>query len=348
MPCHGDMWNAGSGEGWGWRCPGRDSRPRPSRHGNRATNFWANAAGFAPLDGRGRPSLSGLCWELRFEELFNSAQYFRPALRLVDRLPQRRASGDAVGEPRRELLHLPFRSGHFFFQQHLEVGTDHLVAVGFGGFVVGLVSRTIRGCGASLRWTAEGGCPYVNWTGGDARRSTYVLLDLAEDPRICRGHPAYHFVVVPSGAEFHGEGNLHGGSHRFENLADQRQIAQQAGAAVALHDFLRRAAEVQVDKIEAQVFHQARGIGQYCRTAAKELGRDRVLVFVEMKVASPNAKIAQDAVGRGELGHNQAASAEVLDEAAEDGVGNAGHGREHGGGSDADAADLQGRGKHPC
>src|ERR1700674_1085957 len=70
-----------------------------------------------------------------------------------------------------------------------------------------------------------------------------------------------------------------------------------------------------------------------------------MLVFIEMKVASPNAQVAQDAVSRGELGHDQAASAKILDEAAEDGVGDAGHGSKHRGGSDAYVPNLQNRRK---
>src|SRR6266446_3779303 len=71
-----------------------------------------------------------------------------------------------------------------------------------------------------------------------------------------------------------------------------------------------------------------------------------MLVLVEMKVASPNAQVAQNAVSRGELGHDQAASTKVLDEAAEDGVSYAGHGGKHGGRSDADIPNLQDRRKH--
>src|SRR5208337_4527718 len=136
--------------------------------------------------------------------------------------------------------------------------------------------------------------------------------------------------------------------HRFENLPDQRQIAQQSGAAIALHYFFRWAAQVQVDQVEAEVFHQARGIGQHARTAAEELCRDGVLVFVKVKVASLDALVAQNAVGRGELGHDQAASAKVLDEATENRVGDPGHGGEHGGGGDGDPADAQARRELPC
>jgi hypothetical protein len=64
-----------------------------------------------------------------------------------------------------------------------------------------------------------------------------------------------------------------------------------------------------------------------------------------MKIAAPNAQVAQDAVSRGELGHDQAASAKVLDKAAEDGVGDPGHGRKHGGRSEANVPNLQDRRK---
>src|ERR1035441_996745 len=47
------------------------------------------------------------------------------------------------------------------------------------------------------------------------------------------------------------------------------------------------------------------------------------------------------AAGRGELGHDEAASAEVANEAAKDGVGDSGHRGQDRGGRDADGADGQ-------
>ena len=82
--------------------------------------------------------LYGCDLEAALEELFDTDQYLGSGLGLVDGLAQGRASGDAVSEPGGELLHLAFCSGHFFFEQHLEIGADHLVAVGLGGLVVGL------------------------------------------------------------------------------------------------------------------------------------------------------------------------------------------------------------------
>ncbi len=76
--------------------------------------------------------------------------------------------------------------------------------------------------------------------------------------------------------------------------------------------------------------------------AAEKLGGDGVLVFVEMKIAfCLLIFLAENAVGRGELGHDEAASAEVADKAAEDRIGNACHGREDGGGGDGDGTDLE-------
>jgi hypothetical protein len=134
------------------------------------------------------------------------------------------------------------------------------------------------------------------------------------------------FGVVPAGAELHGEGNLHCPAYLAEDPFDQRQVAQQSGTAVALYHFLRRAAEVQVHQVEAEVFDQARGIGKHCGIAAEQLRRDGMLVVIEMQVAAAHAAVAEHAVGGSELGHDQPAAAEIADEAAENRVGNAGHG----------------------
>src|SRR5271163_1048697 len=60
-----------------------------------------------------------------------------------------------------------------------------------------------------------------------------------------------------------------------------------------------------------------------------------------MKVASADTRISQQAIGRGEFGHDQSASPKILDEAAEDGVGDSGHGRQHGRRRDTNVADAE-------
>ena len=90
---------------------------------------------------------------------------------------------------------------------------------------------------------------------------------------------------------------------------DQRQVAQQAGAAVAGDDALGRAAEVEVDEVEAGVLDDARGVGQRLGVRAEELRRDGVLVVVVGEVAlALGLAHAREAVGRGELGHDEAAA----------------------------------------
>src|ERR1035441_2240450 len=70
-----------------------------------------------------------------------------------------------------------------------------------------------------------------------------------------------------------------------------------------------------------------------------------MLVAVKREVAlGLLVLVPDDAVGRGELGHHESAAAEITDEAAEDGVGDSGHGRENGGGTDFDGAEGYGRG----
>ena len=92
-------------------------------------------------------------------------------------------------------------------------------------------------------------------------------------------------VIAPAGAVLHGERDGDGGADFAQHAFHQRQIAQQAGAAVALDDFVDRAAEVEIEDVEAQVLADARGFGQDGGVGAEELGGDGVLVGVEAEIA---------------------------------------------------------------
>ena len=83
---------------------------------------------------------------------------------------------------------------------------------------------------------------------------------------------ADNIFVVPAGAELYREWNLDGCAHRFEDFADRGQIAQQAGAAIALDHLLRRAAEVKVDQVKAEIFDHAGRVRHHSGIAAKKLG----------------------------------------------------------------------------
>ena len=91
-------------------------------------------------------------------------------------------------EPRGELLHLACRSGHLFFNQHLEIGADHFVPIGIGGFAIA----------ATLR----------------------ILRDLAEDPRIRRSGAADHHSITV-GLCHHGAGVFR---HADVAIADHRNL----------------------------------------------------------------------------------------------------------------------------
>ena len=152
-------------------------------------------------------------------------------------------------------------------------------------------------------------------------------------------------VFVPAGAELDGERDFYSGADRLEDFAEQREVAEEAGAA-ALHDFFGGAAEVDVDGVVAEVLDHSGGVGHDLRVGAEELRGDGVLVFLEIKVAESFVGAAGDAFGAGELGHQQAAVAEAADDTAEERVGDAGHGGEDRAGADGEVAELVGLRDH--
>ena len=100
---------------------------------------------------------------------------------------------------------------------------------------------------------------------------------------------------------------------RFEDLLNCGQIAQQAAAAVAVDDALRRAAEIEIDEIEAGVLADARAVGECLGVGAEELRGDGMLVVVVREVAlALGLAHAAEAVGGGELGHDEAAAGDLV------------------------------------
>src|SRR5271168_1225385 len=67
-------------------------------------------------------------------------------------------------------------------------------------------------------------------------------------------------ILVPAGAQLDGERDFHCRTHGAEDIFQQRQIAQESGAA-ALHDLFGGAAEVDVHGIETEVFDHLGGFG---------------------------------------------------------------------------------------
>ena len=71
-----------------------------------------------------------------------------------------------------------------------------------------------------------------------------------------------------------------------------------------------------------------------------------MLVFLEVEVAKSFFSAASDAFGAGELGHQEAAVAEATDDAAEERIGDSGHGGEDGARADGEVAELVGLRNH--
>src|SRR5262249_51979818 len=80
-----------------------------------------------------------------FEETLHTGQNCRAFLGGVNSLAQRSAAGHTMSEPGHELLHLARRSlpPLVFLHQHLEISTDHFVAVGFRRLVVNAGVRVL-------------------------------------------------------------------------------------------------------------------------------------------------------------------------------------------------------------
>ena len=84
----------------------------------------------------------------------------------------------------------------------------------------------------------------------------------------------------------------------------------------------------------------ARGVGHLGRIAAEDLDRDRTLFLGVLGVLERAVDAADQALGADHLGDDEPAAALALDQAAERGVGHAGHRRDANGRVERDLADL--------
>ena len=84
-------------------------------------------------------------------------------------------------------------------------------------------------------------------------------------------------LLVDADAALHRNGNRDRRFHRRDAVADQRRLRHQAGAEAALLHAVRRAADIEIDLVVAEVGADARAFGERARIAAAELQRDRML-----------------------------------------------------------------------
>ena len=100
-----------------------------------------------------------------------------------------------------------------------------------------------------------------------------------------------------------------------------------------------------------EILANARGVGHDVRIGAEQLRRDGMLFRLEGQIARQRSVRLLGSCRRPEarahpvrarkFGHNKTASAEIADEAPENGVGDAGHGGEHRRGRDGNVPDVE-------
>ena len=136
-------------------------------------------------------------------------------------------------------------------------------------------------------------------------------------------------VFVPAGADFGGDGE--GGDGADDGGGDgseENSVAEEGGAAVFADDFVDGAAEVEVDEVGLFPVDDGGGTaGQLVGVATEELHAEGVFLGGEVDILLGAFVAVQDALGGDELGGEDVGAAGFAD-AAEDGVGHAGHGGE--------------------
>ena len=155
--------------------------------------------------------------------------------------------------------------------------------------------------------------------------------------------------LVPPLAHLDRDRNANRAGHRPHDAGGVRGIAHQAAAGLVLRNLRHRAPHVDVDDVRAHAFDDASGLGHALGIAAEDLDRDRTLFFGVLRVLERAIDAANQALAAHHLGHDQAASALALHQAAEGGVGHAGHRRHDERRGERHRTNLHGfsRGTHP-
>src|SRR5262249_13892617 len=110
------------------------------------------------------------------------------------------------------------------------------------------------------------------------------------------------------------------------NLLEQRKVTEQSRTA-ALHDLLGRAPQIDVYRVVAEVFDHLGGLGHDRRIRPEKLRGDGMLVLLEVEITKRLRRAPRDALGAGELRHQQPTTAQTADHAPEQRVRHARHRR---------------------
>lgn len=84
------------------------------------------------------------------------------------------------------------------------------------------------------------------------------------------------FSFIPSSAYFYRHRDLHSSDHVGQHFTDQLRIFQHTRTATVFRYFVDRAATVEIDSIESEVFDDFGGFASDLRFTAAQLGGDGV------------------------------------------------------------------------
>ena len=90
-------------------------------------------------------------------------------------------------------------------------------------------------------------------------------------------------LVVDADAAFDRDRHLGAFAHRRDQVGDKLGLGHQAGAEPPRLHPVRRAADIEIDLVIAELGADARGLGECCRIAAADLQRDRMLGRMELE-----------------------------------------------------------------
>ncbi len=114
--------------------------------------------------------------------------------------------------------------------------------------------------------------------------------------RACGNHAArqriesdFRILVVDADPAFHSDRDFHRALHRRNAFGDQRRLRHQAGAEPAVLHPVRRAADIEVDLVIAEILADLRGGREVARIGTAELQRHRMLAGIEAEQSRPVA-----------------------------------------------------------
>lgn len=149
--------------------------------------------------------------------------------------------------------------------------------------------------------------------------------------------------VVPSGADFDGDGDFHRFDAGGDDLGGEVGVFQEGGSGAGAADFGHPAAHVNVEEVGTEFFGHAGAFGHFLDVSAEDLDAEGAFFGVDPHFFEGAVGGIVDGHGADELGEHESGAGDALGENAERQVADVLHGREKEGVFDLDLADFESR-----